>query len=402
MEPATAEPNKRHRSDTAVRTPDDDAPTPLKAGKNLLASHCASLQPQIANILSRLGQQHLLLLHKIFTKKKQAKKLESDVDLIPRSARVKFTLTASKLVESDAEFLRLKEETQVLIESFQKDLKRKIISSTSLEARLTLTQLRLDFATALSVATKAFVICEPALDVDNLHKIVHTILSRAHASLLKHLDTSLDDFVKIYKQQHTITDLPAPYANTINETDPATNVPNSNVCNSITKIARTLSDVFCSPWDKFLQANKRTEMDLELKKLSVSHFDTAATDATQMIIDSEPPADPPQLQALVQQQVTKQTKSLQQELRRLKQQLASSKNEQRGRSKSAPRQKTRTQSTNTKPQGAAANNNASADANKSSTKRNSTTKSRNGSNKRNTNSKHKKRTQSRQSATNSS
>ena len=109
-------------------------------------------------------------------KSQQAKKLETDNDFIPCSARVKFTLTTSKLAESNVEFLRLKEDAQVLVNNLQKELKHKIISASTLEARLTLEKLHANSATSIAVATQAFIIVEPALDVVNLHKIVHSIL----------------------------------------------------------------------------------------------------------------------------------------------------------------------------------------------------------------------------------
>ena len=53
------------------------------------------------------------------------------------------------------------------------------------------------------------------------------------------------------------------------------------------------------------------DMDIALQALTVSHFDTSATDEANMIVDNEPPADPPQIKDLIQQQVSKETAKLQ-------------------------------------------------------------------------------------------
>ena len=120
MDSATTKQNKRLRFDSSVRSPEDQSTaTPLASAKQTLEAHCASLQPQIAHLLSRLGKQHLTLLHQIWTRTRQAKKLEDDEQFIPRSARVKFALTTSKLAETDAEYIRLRDNTTVLVENFQ-------------------------------------------------------------------------------------------------------------------------------------------------------------------------------------------------------------------------------------------------------------------------------------------
>ena len=149
MNDATTDRNKRLRFDTSVRSPDDEAVTPLAAAKKTLATHCASLQPQIASLLLRLGQQHLSYLHRIWSKQQQISKLENDEQFIPRSARVQFVLTSSKLAEKDEEYLRLRDDTAILVLNFQKELKRKIVSTSKLESRLTKVKLRSDFVSAI-------------------------------------------------------------------------------------------------------------------------------------------------------------------------------------------------------------------------------------------------------------
>ena len=405
MESATTETTKRLRFDTTVRSPDDDASTPLSAAKNTIQVHCESLQPKVSQITSRLGKQHLLLLHKIHSKQQQAKNLEADALLIPRSARVKFALSVSKLAESDTEYIRLRDDTNVLVDNFQKELKRKIISCAQLESRLFTTKLQTDFASSLRVAVNALLICDSALQVSQLAKVVNTLLERYATTLLKYIELNVVDFRRVYQQHHTLAQLPLPFPTTSNGSQV---VPSSSMDHSITKIARAIQNIFVEPWSKFLDVQKRVNMNLELQKLSSNHFDSVATDETNMLVDSEAPVDPPQLQSLIKAQVAKQTQSLQKELQRLRAQLPqSTKNVQRGRANgpsqsTRPRPRSRSNQRRKNKDGVAAPDKDSTVDNSGNRPSISTTNSTNESNSNNTRSRRNRRKSKRRSNANSS
>jgi hypothetical protein len=122
----------------------------MAAARQLLHAHCASLQPEIATILSRLGLDRLQNLHKFSHKEIQSKKIEDDVNFIPRSARVNFALSTSKLVEQDAEYTRLSDETTVIVTAFQAALKTKILDVAKLEVSALKTKIESDFAVSLA------------------------------------------------------------------------------------------------------------------------------------------------------------------------------------------------------------------------------------------------------------
>ena len=136
METATQPQSKRVRIDSSALSPEDAIATPMAAARSTLQNHCESLQPEIATLLSTLGKDHLLLMQKILHKTTQIKKLLDDDDLIPRSARIKFTLSTSKLAEADPGYTGLKDETDTLVLDFQKALKTKIIKVAELEVKL--------------------------------------------------------------------------------------------------------------------------------------------------------------------------------------------------------------------------------------------------------------------------
>jgi hypothetical protein len=64
METATQPQPKRVRFDSSALSPDDAIATPMAAARSSLQTHCASLQPEIANFLLTLGKEHLLLMQK--------------------------------------------------------------------------------------------------------------------------------------------------------------------------------------------------------------------------------------------------------------------------------------------------------------------------------------------------
>ena len=89
----------------------------------------------MATILSRLGMEFFLCLHKENSKSSQKKKLEEDDEYVPISARQQFKLRSSRQLESDEDYVNLTEETDTLVEEFKKNLKQKILSVTTLEVK---------------------------------------------------------------------------------------------------------------------------------------------------------------------------------------------------------------------------------------------------------------------------
>ena len=84
----------------------------------------ASLPDKLASILTKLGEQHVALLHDLHHKKRQLHRIGSDEDYIPSSARiVDFQFFVRKKVEESAEFSALKDETTARILEFRKFLK---------------------------------------------------------------------------------------------------------------------------------------------------------------------------------------------------------------------------------------------------------------------------------------
>jgi hypothetical protein len=322
METATQPQAKRTRFDGSVSSPDDMIATPMAAARSTLQAHCASLQPEIGTLLSTLGKEHLLLIQKELHKSAQATKMTVDTTLIPRSARVKFELTTSKLTEADEGYIRLKEETQCIVDNFQNALKSKILELTHLEARLLRKTIVANLATNLFVTTKALLIADHLTTIDP-HRIVNTILEQYSTPLLDLFDITAEDFRTLYRHSHALTLLPPVI--------PATLAPigtigeaaiSSPVFQSVIKIYRVIDNIFLAPWTSYKDTQKRIDVTAALKALRVEHLEPAATDAAAMMIDNEPAAEPPQLRAVIDKQVDQRTKVLQKELSVLRAQVA--------------------------------------------------------------------------------
>ena len=113
---------KKVRIDPAAVSPSDTNATPMASARSSLSAGVEALHPEISTILSRLGVEVLVCFHKLSSKERQHKKYRDDPEAIPTSARVNFTLTSSKMAETDEEFKRLTTETATAVSDFQKQL----------------------------------------------------------------------------------------------------------------------------------------------------------------------------------------------------------------------------------------------------------------------------------------
>jgi hypothetical protein len=366
--------SKRVRIDAMASEPtssrkDDSTRKPPKAlAESFIRSHVASLQPQLATILEKLGIQHLNLLAKADNKDTMISKMESDPAFIPRSARLDFTLHMSKKAEATAEYHALHEETEKLLQSIRLGLKRQVIAATKIEYNVLRQEIRLDLARSLRIITRAFLIGDSdETDVDNK---VFALIDNCHESLLVHANIERTAFLQLYKETHNLENFPSnsqqspssqqsPFFASIADSESATVLTSNHGSQSSAastfydvKLKRAIESVFVAPWNQYLDQVKRNTIALELKKFSTSHFSEQNTEAAAMLVDEEPAADRQLLIELIKKETQAETKALQKEVKQLRAQLktldtsdktpkgpdnnqkgrASAKNQQRGRS----------------------------------------------------------------------
>jgi hypothetical protein len=310
---------KRTRFDASALSPEDKATTPMASARRSLTAYCTSLQPEIATILSRLGLEILSLTQNFVHRVTQVKKIEDEITFIPRSARVNFTLIASKEVETDAEYIRLRDETVTLISTFQTDLKDKIVEVAKLEMLNQKTKLHSQLATNLRLAVQAYTICESNPLLPSVDQIVNTILSEYGMIFLQHFDTTISDFRETYKSTHTLPNLPE--ALSLNLDDPThSSIPSTKTLQALSTLWRTIETIFIQPWSTYLAVKKRLDIKLQLKKLGTDHFGTQATDSANNLINKEAPVNDKLMRDIIKAQVTAQTKQLRTQIATLKNQ----------------------------------------------------------------------------------
>ena len=353
---------KRVRFDSTAKEPsgeDRQQATPKSLADSLIRRHVASLQPQLATILEKLGLSHIDLLHKLHSKKLQIDRMESSDEFIPRSARIEFMFHMSKAAGERPEFIALKEETDHRISEFRSFLSAQIIKATKIEYESYSELIKDNFVKAIRVAIQGFLVGDDALCNLNSDSITSVIFENHSERLLRHATfASVTSFYEKYKQQHNLPVFPirtphntttaAPSATSRSPFFQPTNNANASTASTTNSvelitdptnhnfhsIIRAIESIFIFPFDEYLKQCKRNQISLELKKLSTSHFTEATTAATQMELDQEPSLDRSQLQDLVRKHAKAENKVLTQEIAKLQKQLKNmqSKNSQRGRS----------------------------------------------------------------------
>ena len=204
------EQTKRARFDATAISPADAETTPMGTAKETIKRAVELLQPKLATILSRLGTDVLVALHKTHAKKTAAEKLGDENSKVPISARFKFALRGSKLVEGDADYNSLISDSTDLVDNFQTSLKGIITSATGLEAKK-LEAVAVDtLALNLRMAVKAILLCDAHDKSVNVDKFVHTLL-HLHPELVTHVGNDCNSFLTTYKRVHTLDIIDAPF-----------------------------------------------------------------------------------------------------------------------------------------------------------------------------------------------
>ena len=336
-------PSKRVRFDHTANEPNGESRqvTPKSLADSLIRRHVASLQPQFATILEKLGLTHLDLLHKLYGKKLQVTRMESSEEFVPRSARIEFMFHMSKAANERPEFITLKEETDAQVLEFQKFLTRQIIKATKIECESAAGQLRDGFVKSVWIAVEGFLLGDTNARGSNCDAIVSAMIESRADRLLCH--TTFDNFESFcdhYKRIHNLAVFPIRRAGDATQSrlfsGGTATVPAAanTIYHNLDSISRIIESIFISPFDEYLSQHEKNKIALELKRLSTSHFTEESTAQTQMELDREPSLDRSQLQDLVRKHAQAENKSLVKEIEKLRQQiqLLKPKNAERGRS----------------------------------------------------------------------
>ena len=292
--------------------------------------------------------------------------MEDDDTVIPRSARIKFTLNPSKAVEQTPEYAILKEETDAVISQVHNSLRLQIIKLTKQEVTAARRTLQDTFASALRLTVQTASLYEPGIGHGQVDQICSTLISQYHHDLLKHLHTNVESFRATFIRIHALQGLPAPFADHLlyhpvaaaagynDDEDPALGydilglppprnrrrqqAPPTNLLRAVQNLKQLLLNVFNDPWFTFCKTEQQQNIDREVLRLTTTYFDTTATAEAAMIVDQEPAVEPRLLQEIIKKHVDSSTKTMQQEIKNLRNELRQ-KSTQRGPSSSASNKK---------------------------------------------------------------
>ena len=317
---------KRQRTDAGAAIPSDTAATtPMGKAKATLKASVASLRPELATILTRLGNEYLLCLHRENSKTVQVTKLET-TEYIPISARVKFSLRNSKLVDGEEDYKALQAETTVLVENFQKNLKAKILAATKMEVTK-MKAVTLDtFATNIRMCVESCLLCESTIHTVNVDKFIHTLLF-LYEKIYDHIGSTKAEFENAYKRIHTLAELPVPYVTELptdnNNSNRQTTItlPPTWILDQLPKIGRLISQIFIDPFQNYLDIEKRNQTSLSLKTLSNKFFYPEKNDKVDMEVDEEEAVEAKVMNDLIASKVAASTKKLSVEINKLRKQL---------------------------------------------------------------------------------
>ena len=395
---------KRARTSTAsedntAETSVTSNTTVLKAPKLLalafINTHLETLLPNQHNILKTTSIQFLEILIKIYNKYRQIKKMETDAEYIPKSARVKFIFHMSKLAGASPEFKPISEETESILQDFRAKLKNQIIKATKVELLFLRRDLTTNFASSIRLVMQLLHTNE-ALQSFTADAMVDKLLATHHASLLLHCECGLDEFKTQYKATHQLggnsttdastssnttaptnnenaagglaVDVPvtalhatqaqlantaaasSPFFQTIGERADAmqqqliaarnialhpTTLLNNAVTAFLTQTFDLVNILFFHSFDRYVKQCKSNEETLRTKKLFLDHFEEKKTEDTVLLLDSERALESGQIDELCAKKVRQQTQKISKELEKLKLELKSVKNSRRGPAASA-------------------------------------------------------------------
>ena len=314
---------------------------PASLAESIIKSSIASLHPEIANIVERLGKEHITLLSKLDNKKKQYQRMNNDPAFIPRSARLDFKINVSKRAQTSAEFIKLEQDTKTEVDDCVDRLRALVIRATKVEIFSIEGELKEHIATSIRLIMKALMISKH--DKSDVDIKVATITQQHIDSLTVNAKMSFKDFNALYKSIHGLDTYPPtiPIEHlTLEEMDNSDSFVLTGLMATqyrapppvptyVTEFKELFENVFISSWAQYKIQQDKNEIALELKKLSTTYFSERETANAVITVDSEPSADKPELGNLIEQKTRNNTNDIRQQLSRIQneiKQLKASKN----------------------------------------------------------------------------
>jgi hypothetical protein len=289
---------------------DNIAVCPPNASPSECTTFCAtvalvSLPNNIKSLAKRLHLEVIALRCEIQCLSATKERLATP-DFIPVSARIKFSLTASKRVleHADAEFKTLQEHTKYAVTFYQSSIKQELLKLVTLELNLVTTALRRHFCTAVFALGGAIAINHPDLLMEKTRDLIIYVFELHHEDPLKHAEiATAQEFFDSFKEA-TVDPAPA-------HTSFCPNLEHGYypIISAEVQFNTLLSALFVRSWDAYISAQDEQARALQLKEFTDTTMKTSATASVAMEVD-QVTAGSPALADLVTSQVTKATEDL--------------------------------------------------------------------------------------------
>ena len=325
--------------------------TPKALALACVQSHVASLHPQVHKIINNYGVQFIDLYHKIQQKSAQLSKMENDITLIPRSARINFEFHVRPEVQQTDEFATIQSSTTELIKDFQQNLKTKIMETIQLDIQYLKNKLNSTIVELIFYTSKAFHLLHNPMQINppTTRTVAH-VINGFGDTLLKHC--SLDKtsfktlFIEIFHDSsinHTSTMLPQaqshnyisnasnprnPYARQLSqpsltqENTEQTQVAISEVPTFFDHLRTILEKTLVTSINRYTEQVQANKAASQLEAFSTELLHEKATADTSVQMDLSPSVTPQELEELITKSTKKVVSDLSREIQSLKARLS--------------------------------------------------------------------------------
>lgn len=279
-----------------VHEQSDLLPSPTEAATSLISLAVESLLQPIQPTSLNFARQSLTTFRQIEKQKRSLASLKQE-NYIPHSARLSFTLNASKRVMEMAAFKTLQQSTQTLLASFQSQLKDYIVAVAELELKALEHQLAEITHSLIAYLSKTFIIVAP--HVNDNDENVSAVYFLAHQSLYTY------EPIKLLTEDEKQT-LLLPFSRSV--------IPTALEYTQLTlfqpianRVVAAVNSLCISPSQKYIEQADTNAQHLKIKNVMTSLKNDTLAAKTTMTIDTKPTVKvtPKLLQTLIDESVKK-------------------------------------------------------------------------------------------------
>ena len=275
-----------------------------------------TLHPSIAPIVLSIGEKYCKTYNNLYHKNMSHKKLEDDDDKIPQSINVfeNFKFKATPKVAGSPEFTSIVEETDPIIKTFRRRMKRQVLKVIWLEIQDLQNKIHKQYVIGIKYLAEA----------DNVHSkstgdfqslFQYYLKASDEFDFLKYIDLTYDVFVGKYKGTHGLAIFPQPTGSSDDTTAALHRARN---------LKTLLIGTLVTPIEVFLQQASDNESRRSLQKLHATLSVDTTTCEAQEQMDIDPSTNEGLVKDLITQSTAKATQKLRAELGQIRKLLKDS------------------------------------------------------------------------------